>query len=297
MLFLPWCNVSHLGHLLTKTAAWLWPLLEPGSSPLNWAGWDLTILLGSRPGREDPVPILARVLKLPPERIRTTASLERPLHCGRAVIHVPSMVNRRGISGHHLDAARRLIDRLHHISPDVAAACLAEAGAQGTGLKPYLSRSRLSPDLRAIHGEQALEASLIQRGWQVVHPEQQPMVEQLRQPARSQIVAGELGSALHLLMYFGTGLTNRTVIGLGVHRSGRDPRTLNIMEQLRLQRVNLQLLHCLGFCWPRRIDPERPGRGVMHDRRLLVPAPWLAERMDRLAEAGVGAATRAGETS
>jgi len=53
----------------------------------------------------------------------------------------------------------------------------------------------------------------------------------------------------------------------------------------------VQVLHCLGFCQPRRIGADRPGSEVIHDRRLLMPAPWVAERLDRLAaDAESGAA-------
>lgn len=295
ILFVPWCDVSHFGHLLTETAAWLWPLLDPLSSPLNWPGWRMTILVGRFPGSDDPVPTLSRVLKLPPERIRTTDTLVRPLHCARAVIPVPSMVNRRGIARHHLDAARRLIDLVYDLSPAESLECLSEAATYRGNAKLYLSRSRLSSALRAIRGEQALEARLMRLGWQIVHPEQLPMVEQLRALAGAQVIAGELGSSLHLLMYFGSCLTHRTVIGLGVIGTRRDPRTVNILEQLRLQSVHVQVLHCLGFCQPRRIGAGRPGSEVIHDRRLLMPAPWVAERLDRLAADAESGAARSDE--
>ena len=163
-------------------------------------------------------------------------------------------------------------------------ACISEATARGSEAKVYLSRARLYPHLRAIRGELALEVNLIRLGWTIIHPERLPMLDQLQTLARAHVIAGELGSAFHLLMYFGTGLVNKNVIGLSVNRRGRDPRVINIIEQLRLQSVNLQLLPCLGFCRPRRIAVDTPGSRVIHDRRMLVPAPWLAARMDQLAE-------------
>jgi capsular polysaccharide biosynthesis protein len=130
-----------------------------------------------------------------------------------------------------------------------------------------------------VAGEDQLEGELRRRGWRVVYPETLPLIEQLRLLAEARIIAGCVGSAMHLLMYFGEALAGRPLIGLGPtdRRLNR-----NFVYQFQQQRLDYRQISCLDR------DPDCPKRahGVhVQDLRLSVAAPRLASAMEALAEA------------
>jgi hypothetical protein len=89
------------------------------------------------------------------------------------------------------------------------------AGSSEPGLL-YLSRSGLASDQRRLFGELFLEELLQHLGWTVIHPEQLPLVEQLRHLRHARVVAGAIGSAFHLLLPFGALPKGPLVLTLGL---------------------------------------------------------------------------------
>jgi len=101
----------------------------------------------------------------------------------------------------------------------------------------------------------------------------------LRLLAQAQIIAGCVGSAMHLLMYFGEALAGRPLIGLGPtdRRLNR-----NFVYQFQQQRLDYRQISCLDR------NPDCPKRALgvhVQDLRLSVAAPRLAEAIETLAEA------------
>ena len=65
----------------------------------------------------------------------------------------------------------------------------------------YLSRSRVIGGRRRTLGEEALERRLRRAGFDVVHPQELPLSEQVRIVAAARTVVGLFGSALHLTIF------------------------------------------------------------------------------------------------
>jgi len=283
-VFLPYSDLQTFGHLLTEAAGWLGPLLDPETRPDCLGDPRTPIWMVDRSGGTLGIDRVARLLELSRERIRCCSSLSRPVYCRKVFLPVPSMVNRRWIGGHHFAAVRRLVDRFYELSEADRQRVLESARDATSVLKVYLSRSRLPAELRHLHGEAALEEELRGRGWRVVYPERLSIRDQLLTLAGARTIAGELGSALHLLMYFGRELSPKKVVALGVWHVGRDRRVMNFTAQCRMQQaIDFRYLGCLGF------TKRGPGSGLAGkepaelDRRFLVPPALIADRLDRIA--------------
>lgn len=274
-VFLPFPEFDAFGHLLTEGAGWLWPFLDSDRNPLDSLHPDTKVLLVDSSGGPGPVGRIAELLKCPAGRIRPTSSLDRPVFCRRVFLPVPSMVNRRWIAAHHFEAVRRIVDRAYGLSGEEGEAIRLAARDGAMKEKIYLSRSRLGPEFRLLHGEGRLEEELSRLGWRIVHPESLPIREQLLVLARARALAGEVGSAFHSLMYFGSGFDKKSIVMLGVPRPGRDPRVGNFLSQFRRQPVDFHYLDCLGF-------QKRAGAAIW-DRRFLASPSRVAERIERLA--------------
>ena len=65
----------------------------------------------------------------------------------------------------------------------------------------YFSRSRLEFCLRRSENEQELEAELLQRGFEVVHPQELPLAEVARLVNEAALIAGAMGSAMHNVLF------------------------------------------------------------------------------------------------
>jgi len=281
ILFLPYARLEIFGHLLTEAAAHLSLLLDPAVDLLATTAAQATVVLAA--DSDQAIEPVRALLGLKPHRILSTRSLDRPLFCPRVLIPRPSMINRCAVDRRHFLAVRRLLDRHYKlVGTSVGQESLRhgpQAVADPGQERLYLARSRLPPECRLVAGEDQLERELRRRGWRVVYPETLPLAEQLRLLAEARIIAGCVGSAMHLLMYFGEALAGRPLIGLGPtdRRLNR-----NFVYQFQQQRLDYRQISCLDR------DPDCPKRahGVhVQDLRLSVAAPRLASAMEALAEA------------
>jgi hypothetical protein len=282
-VFLPYSDLAPFGHRLTEGAAWLWPFLDPATNLLARIDPGTKVLIVDRPTSSQSAAPIVKLLDLPLERIQTTSSLQRPLLCHRVILPVPSMVNRRWLAPHHFLAVQRLLDRLDEGSSADRAEISRIASDSTSTDKVYLSRSRLGPGFRRLHGEARLEECLGRRGWQIVHPESLSIGEQLLILARARILAGEMGSSFHLLMGLGCEFARKTVVMLGVRGPCRDRRVANFTAQFRQQPVNFHYFPCLGFFSASRSARPHTGITVPFDRRFLVPKILVADRLEHLA--------------
>lgn len=261
IVFVRHAGMLHFGHLLTECAASLGPLLEHPGGLDGVAGGDAVLVM---PVRAAPsCAAVADLLRLAPDRVVCTAALEGPVRARRALVVLPSMMNRHGIARRHFGHVRRLLARLHGID-------LTEATpVTDRGEKLYLSRTRLPPAARRVTGEEELERELAGRGWRIEHPERLSLARQLECLAAARTVAGCLGSALHLLMAFGEQIGRRRLIGLGPSADVSNP---NVALQAARQGLPLRHVVCLE-------QEPAPGGNL----RLIAPAVRVAACLDGLA--------------
>jgi len=264
VVFIPHVDFDHFGHMLTETAGWLSPLLEPEVCGLRQAGSEALVVLGGASERD--VDRFRGVFDLPGDRVLSTLSIRSPHRCREALIARPTCINRHAIHERHFHAVRRLVNRVYGIGPETEREL---ENIVTTSAKTYLSRSRLPAGSRTIREEEGLENRLAAHGWRVVHPEALPIVDQLATLKESGVVAGHIGSALHLLMYFGKRVRNNTVIGLGMG-SGR--MNANFSNQFRGQSMRFYHLCCL-----RNV---RNGNGEL---RLTLPVETVVRNLEKLA--------------
>jgi hypothetical protein len=246
-IFIPYAVIDHFGHRLTETTAWLWPLLHSDSNPLRWVDPSMMVVLASHPDGVAKAEAIAPILGVPSQQVRPTDSLSKPILCHRVFLPVPSMVNRGWVAPHHFAASRELVMRLHHLSAGDRAALLKAAQNPSSTDRIYLSRSRLPSSYRHLDGEMMLERRLAQDGWQIVHPQERSIRDQLHVLAQASTVAGEASSAFHLLMFFGQEMAHKKIILLGVRNFSKDPRIHNFAAQFHHQPIDFHYLGCLGF--------------------------------------------------
>lgn len=262
-VFLPHAGMGHFGHLLTEFAAHAGALLEDGEGIDGVAGPGSCVVLPARAAASAGA--VGRFLRLPPERVACAAAIPGPLRIGHALVPLPTMVNRHGLSVRHFDRVRLVLARAFGID-----ALLDRLGEGDRGEKLYLSRSRLPAGARRVDGEPELEEALVRAGWCVSHPEQVPMGRQVESLLRARTIAGCIGSALHLLMAFGREVGRRRLVALGPA-----PEACNTNVALQAVRQGLPFRHLV--C----VEPDEASPGGM---RFTVPARRIAERLEQLAQ-------------
>lgn len=268
--FIPHVDFEHFGHMLTETAGWFSPWLESEGNGLRSADRDVVFVLGGASARA--VDRFRGVFDLPRNGVMSTLEIRDPLRCRTALVARPTCINRHGIHEAHFRAVKRLVNRLYGIGPEMERRL---ENIEATSAKTYLSRSMLPAGTRTIRAEEDLEARLAARGWRVVHPETLSIVEQLATLKQSAVVAGHVGSAFHLLMYFGTTLRDSTVIGLGM---GTGRMNSNFSSQFHGQALRFKHLCCL-----------RTVRSGERELRFTLPLDTVVRNLEELARTAVSA--------
>lgn len=235
VVYLPYARMAHFGHLLTELAGNVGELLDHPRGVVGMAGERSIVVVPAR--FHASIAALAELLKLPSRRVMSTAALSGMTWADEAVIPRPSMINRHGLSSRHFGHVCHVLDRIYGIGPRLAAL----TAVTGRG-KLYLSRSRLSPGMRRVRDEEALERELERLAWRVVHPQELPLAGQLEALATAHTVAGCVGSALHLLMAFGESVRGRRLIALG---EGVERTNPNVVLQAARQRMPFRHVVCM----------------------------------------------------
>lgn len=288
VVFLPYSDLAPFGHLLTEGAGWFWPffddhfrsllLEEDLSSPNQYP----VIVLVDRPKGSITTEKISAWLGVPKTCVRLTSELQQPIDCQRVTVPIPSMVNRRYILPHHFQGVQRLLDRVDEGAPAEWIQAIESAGNPNLVNRIYLSRAKLPKSYRLLHREQELEDWLRDFGWDIVYPEQLSIAEQLSHLASARTIAGEAGSAFHLLMALGNHFAEKRVAMLGVRRVGRDPRVMNYIAQFRNQPVDFRYLGCLGFS-PRKSGTNDGGNSLQMDRYLFASPKRTAQWLNKIA--------------
>lgn len=202
--------MRHFGHFITETLSTLWPieLLEQhdvrglvfhayfADTPEDVADWQQQLL------------DLAGYAGLP--------------------VHV---VHRLPLATDRLLVPTRAVTLNGWAHPEAVTVWQRAASAAGRADGPdrvFLSRSEFNrrggsgrqPLRTDAEWDEALDAAFADAGFAIVHPEQLPVVEQVRLAAGAEILAGASGSALHLSIF---GPSDQRVIELGDRRSPDEP--------------------------------------------------------------------------
>ena len=161
----------HFGHFLLESLAKAWYARRHPDLPLAWS-WPA--------GKPDPAysPWQAAVLEV-------VGITNEPLFVTEPTCFDSVVVP---------DSGYRIKDFFAPEQADFLAAF--PAAQRDPELRVWLSRTRIDPGI--LHARR-LEAELAAAGWLVVHPEMLPVREQLRLLASAGRVAGDEGSAFHLL--------------------------------------------------------------------------------------------------
>ena len=137
--------------------------------------------------------------------------------------------------------------------------------------------------MRRIAREAELDQLLLDRGWTVMYPEQLPVNEQLRQLRQSQVIAGPLGSAFHLLFAFGSLPAGPLLLTLGFPGElTTDGPGLNFGLQFRRQQMLVEHLPLLALQDP-ALDPSEVPRHL--PLRFVIEPEAVAQRLEHHAAA------------
>jgi len=170
----------HFGHFLLESLARFWFISRHPDLPIVWHARDAIL-------RNWQVSIF-ELLGVEPSRFHLVT---RPTSVQRILVPDPGLQIKGGMWSGHGNALGRFL-----IGPT-------------QGRRIWLSRSLLRPDARLrsnhikIANEDILEAELVRRGWEIVHPQHLTLPLQLAALKGAEIIAGIEGSALHLLMLCG----------------------------------------------------------------------------------------------
>ncbi|MDF2746799.1 MAG: glycosyltransferase family 61 protein [Propionibacteriaceae bacterium] len=164
----------HFGHFLLESLARAWYAHQYPDVPFVWAGAHTWQGVELKPWQSEILDIL--MIKNPTRIIADPARFE--------LLHIP-------------DIGYRYDDRFHPEHAEFLGRY--EGPAQVPGHRLWLSRSKIASDVRDLNSAPA-ERRLAGAGWTIAHPETLSIREQLDHLGRAEIVAGEEGSAFHILI-------------------------------------------------------------------------------------------------
>ncbi len=194
----------HFGHFLLESLARAWYAAEQPDLPLVWAGqhtWQGHTL---EPWQTEILDILGVTN---PTRIAADPARFD-------LLHIP-------------DLGYRYDDRFHPEHAEFLGRY--EGPPQEPGHRLWLSRSRIESDVRDLNAGPT-ERRLAAAGWTIGYPETLSIREQLDHLRRAEIVAGEEGSAFHLLILLKDVTTKKFHI---LRRYGREHGNLRTIGDVR----------------------------------------------------------------
>ncbi len=255
VVFIPFLEFEHLGHFLTESVSWLAALLDPVLDHFIRTETNPTILLGKDAAhcRNE----LASFLDIDTEKILCTGSLSDLTHIKTVFLPERTMVNKCYITVHHFSAVQQIMKKKFDLDLIFPSSNIKNQQDKPEFEKIYLSRTQLPLHKRHILGEKQIETYLSSTGWRILYPEQLKISEQIEILHKATVIAGNTGSAFHLLMYLGLDISSKCVITLGskseiLENFGPN----NVFAQLKAQQV--RFYHVSGFSEPSIISKE-PG--------------------------------------
>ena len=251
----------HFGHLITETLANLWPLLEPKKHlPDNF------IVVIPDAFRQD----IDKIKSLAGDAVvLCNGDLGGPTCFAQVLIAEPSCVDRSMIHPEHphvLQVFRNWLFDNQNVSEKFNPDAALRPHDQLVKDKLYLSRSRLPTSFRKLIQEQQLEDQLIEAGWTILYPEKTSLEHQLELISEAKILAGQWGSAFHLLMACPEHQCEQVVM-LTMDYGAE----INFINQFQLQKISATFLPCLS--------PIGKKGGTLRDLRLSQSPSEIAEQI------------------
>jgi len=179
---------AHYGHFLTQSASFA-AALPYAEHLVSEADPSVTVLShGEIPGWGQE---LLQTSSRRPLQFRVLPA-DQPLRAQRLVVCAPTWIEWHYVHRDHQRLFRQ--------------AAMGYGAGQGSGEAAgqrllYFSRSRLQECLRRSENEEALEAELVQRGFELVHPQELPLAEVARLVNQAALIAGLMGSAMHNVLF------------------------------------------------------------------------------------------------
>lgn len=182
---------AHLGHLLTETCSAIYPLLlwNRSNSPARKLPILINDAISGDPGQ---LKHLIKLLDLDVSQVIVVDGATPAIRIGTLVMAEPTFIDRNFVSRHHASNVKHLMELMlgHPIK---------SKNAKQPQKKIYISRSNLRSHQRLFLDEARLEQLLLQRGWEVFHPQEHSLVEQINKYVQAEHICALEGSALHLL--------------------------------------------------------------------------------------------------
>lgn len=184
-------HAVHFGHILLETLTRFWPSID-------YDVYDHFLTIpshgsGASSASNPLLEKLLRVARIPAEKLVVT--LDQPLRCDELDVPSPPFKIADSADPRCLDVFDRIGARI-------------ERRRYGSDLSQfpdriYLSRSHLqtkarSADKRSADNEVEVEDLMVRRGFEIVHPQERPIYEQVALARHADVIAGCDGSALHL---------------------------------------------------------------------------------------------------
>ncbi|GBR32274.1 MULTISPECIES: glycosyltransferase family 61 protein [Komagataeibacter] len=173
---------KHYGHFLLSTFSRLWSqnLIDTGL-PIIWHA-DMTIDLAFRlPWFRD----IMGALRIDRKRF---VAFPKPTKLGKVIIPCPAFIEQKVCFLEYAALGKRIGDAL--------------CGSVIRRSKPvYLSKAKVNGGVRTISNEVALETALTRRGFDIVHPEQMSMGQQIALWRSGVPIVSFTGSALHTALF------------------------------------------------------------------------------------------------
>ena len=239
----------HFGHFLLESLARAWYAAQQPDLPLVWAGqhtWQTHALV---PWQIEILDILG--IRNPTRIAADPARFD--------LLHVP-------------DIGYRYDDRFHPEHAEFLGRY--EGPPQEPGHRLWLSRSRIESDVRDLNAGPT-ERRLAEAGWTIAYPETLSIREQLDHLRRAEVVAGEEGSAFHLVMLLKDVATKKLHILRRYGREHGNLRTIGDARRIDQSFHSLQherVLHAEG----RVVSKVTPNSSEILDI-LAVPVPAARE--------------------
>ena len=189
--FVNYLQFAHFGHLLTETCSAIYPLLlwNRSDSPARKLPILINDAISSKP---DQLKCLIKLLDLDESQVIVVNRVTPLIRVGTLVMAAPTFIDRGFVSRHHVSNVKHLMELMlgHPIK---------SKNAKQPQKNIYVSRANLSNDRRLFLDEAHLEQLLVQRGWEVFHPQEHSLVDQINKYQQAQHICAAEGSALHLL--------------------------------------------------------------------------------------------------
>ena len=183
---------NHYGHLITESTARLWPFLDPNE---EFSDKEIPVLfrVAGRGAPETPITGTTQLLLESLGVYGRVKIVQKPTLVKKLII--PEAANSN--AGHVFEVFRDLLkntgERILNSTDGDTNNWLDQS--------IYLSRTRLSRQLRRIWNEEKLENGLRKKGFRIVHPQEMGIRDQVKMFSEAKEIVGPLGSAFHTMLF------------------------------------------------------------------------------------------------